>query len=174
MVYQTTSSTRQSSRIVPATLALIFAALMSFVSLNISGSTIALTWLPLLLITLWPRQVPSVYSIALFLAVGLFVDWGSAGAPGQWAIIYLAVFAVLRPDRRAKPIGFVQAVQYWVVALITGLVLLVVTGWFVYGVLPNTLSLARQVGLVTVLLPIVFALRGGLRYILTDADDRDF
>jgi multisubunit Na+/H+ antiporter MnhB subunit len=89
-------------------------------------------------------------------------------------LAYLIVFSVLRPDRRAKPLNFAKAVQNWLMAVGLALATLVLTGWFVYGAWPNVMTLARQIGLVTLFLPLAVLIRRAVRYALTDPDEREF
>jgi len=102
------------------------------------------------------------------------MDWGSNGALGQWALVYLTVFVVLRPDRRDGSVSFFDAIGLWCIGLTVGVIMLIVTGWLVYGVLPNFIELLWQALLVSVLMPVVVGLRNIIRYFLMDPDDRGY
>lgn len=168
------NSSSDGLQVVPATLGLLLFSVVGFLSLNLGNQTITLTWLPLLIISLWPRRILPSLTIVLFLVFGLFIDWGSVGAPGQWALVYLTCLLVLRPDKRVNPINFSGAIKNWFIAAITAAIVISVTGWIVYGRLPDAYVLAQQAGLVTLFMPIFYLLRFMVRYVLTDPDERGY
>lgn len=158
----------------PVVMAFILCLFVAFMHVNIAGRTLSLLCLPLLFVALWPRNLNAQLSIAVFLVAGLFIDWGSVGAPGQWALIYLAIFAVTRPDQRLTPLSFWIALRNWFVAVVIAVIILIVTGSFVYGAWPNFTVLAWQFGLATALLPMLYLLRRVIYYIFSQPDEMDF
>ena len=171
-----TSNTSGSAHFIPASLAFFVSIFISVLHLNLPEpiGSVSLLLLPLLMVALWPSGVNAVVTIVTFLLMGIFMDWGTNGALGQWAFIYLTVFTVLRPDRRENYVNFIGAVGLWVIGALIGVVMLIVTGWLVYGVLPNFPILFKQICLVSLLMPLVVITRNAIRYWLTDPHDRPF
>lgn len=151
---------------------LFAATMLAFLNVNIGGQSVSLTALPLAFIALWPRNVHPILTIILVLIFGIFLDWGSGGAPGQWALVFLAVFGILRPDRRGGTLSLILAIRNWLIAALIAFIILCVTGWFVYGIWPNLNVLARQFGLITLLFPFLYLFRQLIYRFTTDPDDR--
>ena len=158
----------------PATAALFLACVISVLHINLPGGAISFQLLPLLIISLWPRGINSILTIITFFLMGLFMDWGSQGALGQWAVIYLSLFAIMRPDRRDRPLSVFFSIKAWLMGVLIGGCALIVTGWFAYGIGPNFIVLFQQALLVTILIPAILFLRYILVYLMTDPSDRDF
>lgn len=158
----------------PVLIAFTICVFVAFMHVNVAGRVLSLLCLPLLFVALWPRNLNAQLSILIFLFAGLFVDWGSAGAPGQWALVYLAVFAVTRPDQRLAPLSFWLAIRNWFVAVVIAAIILIVSGSFVYGVWPNFAVLAWQFGAMTALLPILYLFRRVMYYIFSHPDEMEF
>jgi len=174
MTFVTQTGTTTTRHFALACFSLFVCSVLSVLNINLPGGSVSLLLLPLLIVSLWPRVVNSIISIAAFFIMGILVDWGTNGALGQWAMIYLAVYAVLRPDRREQSVSFIGAVGLWLLGLLVGTVMLIVTGWIVYAALPNFVGLLKQVVLVSLLMPIVVAVRSVTRFILTDPHDRGY
>lgn len=174
MTFLSQSGTSSSRHFVLACLGLFICSILSVLHVNLPGGSVSLLLLPLLIVSLWPRGVNSIVSIVTFFLMGMLVDWGTNGAVGQWAMIYLAIFTVLRPDRREQSVNFLGAIGLWGLGLMIGIVMLIVTGWLAYGALPNFISLMKQAMLVSVLMPLVVAIRSVTRYLLTDPHDRGY
>jgi hypothetical protein len=100
MTFLTPQTGLSSRSFIPASLSLIVCIFLSVLHVNLPGGSVSLLLLPLLIVSLWPRGVNPVVTIVTFFVMGMFMDWGTNGALGQWAIIYLSVFIGLRPDRR--------------------------------------------------------------------------
>jgi len=168
------SNTATSSYFVPAICALLVSIVMSaiYVKLPDPIGSVSFLLLPLLIVTLWPSRCNAVVTIATFLFMGILMDWGTNGALGQWALTYLVVFAVLRPDRRDNYVNFFGAMGMWCIGLLIGVIMLVVTGWVVYATWPNFIILFKQACLVSILMPLIIALRNLVRMMLTDPHDR--
>lgn len=174
MAYLSQASSTKPQRLIPLILALMIASIISFMSVKVSNQSVSLTWLPLLLIAMWPRYISPIWSVVLCLLFGLFVDWGSAGAPGQWALVYLSCYAFLRPEKRGEKLSILRAILNWLVVCFVAFVVFSVTGKIVYGEWPKLNYFAEQAGLATLLLPVAFMLRQSLRYFLTDPDERGY
>jgi len=158
----------------PACLALLISGFVSVLHVNLPGGSVSLLLLPMLIVSLWPRGVNAIVTIITFFLMGIFMDWGTHGALGQWALVYLAIFSVLRPDRRDGPVRFINAIVLWLLGLLIGTGALIVTGWMVYAALPSFTVLLRQALLVSALMPFVIVIRNISRFLLTDPNDRDY
>lgn len=154
-------------------IALFFCALASVISLRLFGAGVSLTWLPLIVVALWPRDIFPSLSLAIVFSVGLFVDWANAFAPGQWALCYAVCLYVLKPWNRQKRLRAPGALVNAVIATLISMAVLLVTGRFVYGVWPDPKALALGAALALVILPIVMLLRRSVWRWLTDPDDWD-
>ncbi|MGB3456797.1 MAG: hypothetical protein WBG08_01800 [Litorimonas sp.] len=151
-----------NERLIPAAFALLVTGLISVVDIRLFGESWPLTWLPLVVVALWPRQVAVWPSGLLLLAGGLWVDWTSWGAPGQWPLVFLLTYALIRPDARSPSRGIATGALRFIAALCVGVPVLVLTGWVVYGAWPDWGTLARGVASVLVLLPLLILVRDGV------------
>lgn len=174
MTFLMPTKSYNSRHYAPACLALLLSCFISVLHVYLPGGAVSLLLLPMLIVSLWPRGVNAVMTIVTFCLIGIFMDWGTHGTLGQWALTYLAIFAVLRPDRRENPVRFIGAAALWAMGLLIGTVMLIVTGWLVYGVLPNFAVLFRQAILVSALMPFVIMIRNMVRFFLMDPNDRDY
>lgn len=174
MTFLTPTKSYASRHYAPACLALLFSGFMSMLHVNLPGGSVSLLLLPMLIVSLWPRGVNAIVTIVTFFLMGIFMDWGTNGTLGQWVLTYLAIFAVLRPDRRENAVRFIGAVGLWVMGLLIGTIMLIITGWLVYESLPNFVVLLRQALLVSALVPFVVLIRNMARFLLTDPNDRDY
>ncbi|MEP1230567.1 MAG: hypothetical protein ABJG88_07810 [Litorimonas sp.] len=174
MTFVTPHINTSSRNFIPASLSLFVCVFLSVLHINIAGESISLLLLPLLIVSLWPREVNTVVTIGTFFVIGIFLDWGTNGVLGQWAIVYLTVFAILRPNRRDHSLSFFNAVSLWCAGLAIATVMLIITGWLAYGVLPNFTTLFRQALLICAFMPVVVFTRNLVRYALMDPQDRDY
>lgn len=174
MTYLSQSPTHGSRNFVPACIALCLSSLFSILTINFPNNQISLTFLPLLVVCLWPRGVNSVVSILTIFLVGLWMDWITNGALGQWAMVYLTVYAVLRPDRREGAARFFVALRLWLVGMAAGALMLIFTGWVAYGTWPNFTNLFQQALLASAFMPLAVFARNLTRYLVSDPDDRDY
>jgi len=174
MTFLTPQTGLSSRSFIPASLSLIVCIFLSVLHVNLPGGSVSLLLLPLLIVSLWPRGVNPVVTIVTFFVMGMFMDWGTNGALGQWAIIYLSVFIGLRPDRRDGRVSFLGAIGLWGVGLAIGALMIVITGWLVYATLPNFTVLFRQALLISIMMPLAVFIRNIVRLLLTDPQDRDY
>lgn len=159
MAFTTPQSAHRNVDLIPAILSLAVASLVSAVHIDLFGTTWSLLWLPFLIVALWPRRAhPLVTAVILFLA-GLWLDWATLGAPGQWALVFLITFAILRPDLEARPRGVLAAYRRFGAALLLGVPVFIVTGWLVYRAWPDWISLVKGVSLAALILPVISFLR---------------
>ena len=159
MAFVSQAPIRRNSHLVPAALALGLAGLLSPVHLSLFGQSWPLTWLAFAVMALWPRQASPVPSALLLFAGGLWVDWATLGAPGQWALVFALTYAVVRPDQSEPMRGLGTSVWRVVMALLVGVPVFVLSGWFVYGAWPDGLALGRGLLVLLVTLPLIAVLR---------------
>jgi len=146
--------------------------IISVLNVNIAGRTIGFVFLPLIGVCLWPRTDKAVLSIITIFIFGLFLDLLSAGPLGLWPLIFLTVFAVLRPHMRLKAHSFNSALTQWVVALLFALIASYLLGWFARESRPDTTALLFQALAAAALFPLIYGLRHVGRYVFSDADAR--
>lgn len=154
-----------------AGLALFLGGALSIVSVNIWGQSISFAFIPLLVIAIWPRRANEIVSVTLVFAAGLFTDWASGGVTGQWALVFLMTWMLLRPELRDNAYSASQFITAWLAICGLALILLSLTGWFAYRILPDFMTFVRQIALVTVLLPLIFGLRHWLARLFGSDED---
>jgi len=169
LLYSSSSGRRgqTSSAIVIVFVLTIFGAL----NVNILGRSIALSYVPLIGVCLWPRYANPVISITALFFLGLLSDFMTNEALGFHTLVYLTVFAVFRPDRRLKQHIFGTALARWLGTILVALLLVYALGWISRGVRPHVTTLLYQALLATTAFPIVYLCRHFLLYFL-DSDDR--
>ena len=155
MTFVNQTPVRRNGHLVPAALALAAAGLLCVLHLRLFGSSWPLLWLPVTVVALWPSRVGPVLSAVALVAGGLWVDFATLGAPGQWPLVFLMIYAIIRPDQRPAPDGFVSGLSRVAVALILAVVVIGVTGRVVYGVWPDVTSVGRGVLVAMLLSPLV-------------------
>ena len=153
------SSQRSVKLALAAGLLLAFLSAVSVLNVNVAGWRVGFGFVPLLVVLLWPRRANGPVSVAVVFLSGLFADWSMGGVVGQWALVYTVIFALLRAELRNEPFAFLRCFFAWLVAVGFVIILLFVSGHFVFGVLPDFGSLLRQAALGTAVLPFVLALR---------------
>ncbi|WP_298911839.1 hypothetical protein [uncultured Algimonas sp.] len=164
------SPTTRNDRLIPAVLALLVTGLVSVVDVRLFGESWPLTWLPFAVVALWPRHVSTGASGLLLLAGGLWVDWTSWGAPGQWPLVFLITYALIRPGARGGRRGLLAGIRRFVLALLVGVPVMILTGWMVYESWPDWMALGRGLLVVTVILPIFILVRDGLAGRMSEED----
>lgn len=142
-----------------AGLALLLSGAMTAGGVTLFGAYIGFGFLPLLVLTIWPRHANSIFSLVFVFSAGLFTDWGTGGIVGQWALVFLIIWGFFRPELRSSPFSPIGLVFVWCVTCGLAVIVLTLTGWFVYGILPDFMSFARQILLASLLLPVVVLLR---------------
>lgn len=160
-------------KILPALIAglsLFLASVVSIGGLNIFGAQVGFGFVPLLILTIWPRHANALVSLAFVFFIGLFTDWATGGIIGQWALVFTLIWGVLRPELRGAPFAPIRLLFVWFATCGLALVLLSLSGWFVFGILPDFTSLGRQMIFATLLLPIFMLLR---RVVATRFGDRE-
>jgi hypothetical protein len=150
-----------NERLFPAAVALLLTGLISVLDIRLFGQSWPLTWLPFAVVLLWPRQVGLWASGLLLLIGGLWLDWSSWGAPGQWPLVFLLTFLIVRPDiRQGRGLG--PGMSRFAAGLLVGVPVLVLTGWIVYESLPDWGTLGRGVAVAVIALPLMIFLRDRL------------
>lgn len=159
MTFVSTTSARRNSHLVPAALALALTGLLSPLHINLLGQTWPLVWLPFAVVALWPRQASAVPSAVLLFIGGLWVDVATLGAPGQWPLVFLATYSILRPDWAEPGRGVLRGILRVIQALAVGVPVLLLSGWAVWGGWPDWAALGRGVAVLWVALPFLIVLR---------------
>ena len=152
-----------SNRSIPiallAGLCLAVAGALSILSIRGFGQTFSFGFIPLLVLLIWPTRSNEIASLAIIFIAGVFTDWGTAGAIGQSSLIYICIWMLFRPEIRVDPYVFRRLFIVWVLIGIFSVILLSVTGVFIYRIAPDFKSFLTQFILATVFLPIVLGLR---------------
>lgn len=156
---------------VVAGIALLFASALSVGGVHVFGAFAGFGFFPLVVLAIWPRQANTLLSIAFLFFAGIFTDWATASIIGQWAFVYLVIWGVLRPDLRSSPFAPVSLFLFWLATCGLAVLLLSVTGWFVYGVLPDFRSFGRQMLVATLILPVLGVMRGVISRRFSDSED---
>lgn len=162
MGYLGVAPVQRNERLLPTALALLVTGLLSVLEIRLFNESWPLTWLPFAVVALWPRKVGVWPSGLLLLLGGLWVDWTSWGAPGQWPLVFLLTYALIRPDIRGGSRGLGAGMTRFALALLIGVPVLILTGWAVYEAWPDWGTLGRGVVMTTLLLPIFIYLRDKL------------
>ena len=170
MTFVSQTPVRRNGHAVPMVLALALAGLLCVLHLRLFGQSWPLMWLPVAVVALWPSRVGPALSGVVLCAAGLWVDFVTLGAPGQWSIAFLAVYVALRPDLRPPPQGFVSALARVAAALLVAAVMVTATGRLVYGSWPDVAALGRGVATAMLLSPLVIAARAGVARSLSGDD----
>ena len=155
MAFVNPAPIRRNSHLVPTAVALALAGLFSPVHLTLFDQPWSLVWLPFVILSLWPRQAGPVASCILLFLAGLWVDWATLGATGQWPFVFLVTYAVIRPDQAERVRGLTVAFVRLAKALLVGGPVFVLSGWLVYGAWPDWIALGRGIFVAVVMLPLV-------------------
>lgn len=164
----------QNRRVFPAIVAgvaLLIAASLSIAGLNMFGARIGFGFIPLLVLAIWPRRANTLFSLLLVFLAGLFTDWATGGITGQWALVFVLVWGFLRPELRSSPFALIGLFLVWLATCGLALVVLALSGYFVFGILPDFAALGRQMILATFLLPLFLLLRHGFAMRFSDSED---
>ncbi len=170
MAYLDISPAQRNEQLVPAAFALLIIGLISAVDVRLFDESWPLTWLPFVVVALWPRRVSVWPSGILLLVGGLWVDWTTWGAPGQWPLVFLLTYALIRPDIRSDARGLGVGMTRFMIALLVGVPVLILTGWVVYGSWPDWGVLGRGIVVATVMAPVIVFLRDQLADRMTRGD----
>ena len=139
--------------------ALVLAGAFSIGGVHLFGNHFGFGFVPLLILSIWPRFANTLVSVFLVFGAGLFTDWATGGIVGQWALIFSIIWGVFRPELRGSPFSPLSIVLFWIATCGVAVILLFISGWFVFGVHPDWMSLGRQIIAATLLLPIILIFR---------------
>lgn len=153
---------------------LLVLTIIGALNINVFDRSIALTFIPLIGLVLWPRYVNAVAAIISLLFLGLLLDFLTAEPLAMRSIIYLVIFTIFRPDLRTKMHHFGGAFLRWLMIAIIAFILIFLLGWFAMDSRPDIWPLLQQLLAATLLFPIIYGARHFLRIILSDPDDRGF
>lgn len=153
---------------------MLLLTLLATLHVNIGGQSIALTFLPVIGVCLWPRFSNPPGSILLLLLFGILLDFLTFEPLGMRSLIYLTIFAVFRPDLRLKDFRFKMAFGYWVGAIVLSLFLSYVLGWLNHSLRPQWSTLLYQGLVATCLFPLVYSIRHIFKTLARDVGQRGF
>lgn len=154
MYYEMQGPNRRTAPAVVAGLLLFLFGALSIGGISVFNLHFGFDFIPLLIIALWPRRARTFLSVILVFLAGLFTDWGTGGVIGQWALIFTVSWALLRPELSGTPYSPTRLIFAWLAICVLAVVLISVSGRFVFDVFPDLASLGRQIILVTLLFPI--------------------
>jgi len=154
-----------------ASLALLIAGALSIGGINLFGMRAGFGFLPLIVLVVWPRRANRIVSIALIFTVGLFTDWATGGIVGQSALVFMLIWGFLRPEFRSSPFAPIGLFLIWLAACTLAILVIWLSGYFVFRISPDFASLGRQAILATVLLPAFMLLRHGISAQIGDQED---
>ncbi|GLQ19309.1 hypothetical protein ACFFUB_12885 [Algimonas porphyrae] len=152
----------RNTHLIPAMLVFLLSGLLTVLELRLFGQSWPLTWLPLAVVALWPRQVAMLPTALLFMLGGLWVDWTTLGAPGQWSLVFLIAYLLVSPGRSEGDRGLTVGMSRFAATLAIGLPVFILTGRLVYGIWPDWAALGRGVCVATVLVPLLILGRDAL------------
>jgi len=115
--YEMQAPIRKKTPAIVAAIALFLVGAISIGGFHAFGSRYGFGFLPILVLAIWPRYASPLLSIALVFCAGFFVDWATGGILGQWALIFVVIWGVLRPEMRSAPYAVFSILFY----LISGL-----------------------------------------------------
>lgn len=154
-----------------AGLALFIAGAASIAGVRLFGVRVGFGFVPLLVLAIWPRRAHALISIVLVFSAGLFTDWATGGVVGQWALVFVLIWGFLRPELRGSPFAPIGLFLIWLATCGLALVVLSMSGYFVFGILPDLAPLGHQMIFATLLLPLLLLLRRGLEMRFSDTED---
>lgn len=146
---------------------------LALLSLRVGPIDVALTFVPLAGIFMWPQNAAIVMSVCLIFLLGLGLDILSGGPVGLWAFLYLALFGIFRPDLRPMYTGLYPAFLTYLVWIATTLLAIVfVATVFIPG---KTLwiALILQAIMALVLFPPIYFTNQFIYKLLTDPDSAE-
>lgn len=155
-------------------LTLFLLTLLGCLHINIFGQSIALTFLPVIGVCLWPRFSNPTGSILLLLVFGILLDFLTFEPLGMRSLVYLIIFTVFRPDLRLKDFRFNMAFAYWMGAIVLSLILSYFLGWFGHSTRPQWGELLLQGLMATFLFPLVYSVRYVFKTLVRDVGQRGF
>ena len=104
----------------------------SLLSINIAGYHIALSYLPLAGVFLWPRLANPMISIIGICALGGLADLLGETPLGFWAFVYLTYFMIFRPDARENSAGFWDLwIGFFIAVLVAGFTMIAASFIFI-------------------------------------------
>lgn len=104
-VYDLTTAPRARRYALLAILTTSLLCVLSQIGINFNRQTVTFMFVPTLAIYLWPTGANSVISILGIFALGLLQDYLSYGPTGLWAVTWLSLFLLFRPDLREKTVS---------------------------------------------------------------------
>lgn len=142
-----------------AGIALFLAGAISIGGVHALGHYMGFGLVPLIVIAIWPRHANEIVSLVFVFLAGLFTDWATGGVLGQWALVFCAAWGVCRPSLRSSAFAPVGFVLIWLAMCAMAVLLISLSGWFVFGVFPDFAAMGRQVVLASLCLPLALVIR---------------
>ena len=169
--FETQAPIRKKLPAIVSGLALFLASALSIGGIHVLGFYVGFGFIPLLVLAIWPRRAATLLSFAFVFFAGLFTDWATGGITGQWALVFTVMWGWLRPELRSSPFTPMSLFLVWFASCGLALILLSISGWFVFRVFPDLASLGRQMLLATVLLPMFMLFRSLIASWFGERDD---
>jgi hypothetical protein len=157
--YEMRAPVRKVLPAIVAGVALFLSSALSIGGVNLFGAYFGFGFIPLLVLTIWPRHANTGVSLLLVFLAGLFTDWGTGGIIGQWTLVYLVIWGFLRPELRAAPFSLSGLLLAWVAICGITFILIILSGWFVFGIMPDFATLGRQIVFASMMLPMALLSR---------------
>ena len=146
-----------------ALFAALLLTLVGTLNVNIMKLNISLSWLPLLVIALWPHGAPPIRSVIAIFFLGLAQDWLHMGVPGQWALSYLLFIFLFRPFERLRPLTFGKGLRLWVGAITIAALVLTLSGRIIFKDWPYWGAILQPALLATLAFPLFWILRNRMQ-----------
>lgn len=163
MSFLGSSSSLRQGQFIHAVISGLLLTLFGTLNVNVFNVNISLSWLPLLVIALWPHGAGPVRSVIAIFLLGLAQDWLHMGVPGQWALVYLLCILLYRPFERIRPLKFGHALRLWIGALVIAIVVFTVSGRIIYKEWPYWQALLQPALLATLAFPVFWILRNRMQ-----------
>lgn len=152
-----------------AVIALWFSTFLANITFNVFGYGLEFTFLPIIVLFLWPNGAElNLTYVGIFLS-GLTMDLLNADALGGWSFIFLIFFSILYPFKSGRELGLVESWLNFLLSLSALIFGFSLAEYF--GILDANYSDLLFVGSACFLLfPIVFRFRKMLRSSLAGDD----
>jgi len=151
--------------------ALVLAGALSIGGIHLFGAQFGFRFIPLLVLAIWPRKANTILSIIFVFFAGVFTDWAAGDVVGQQAFLFMLVWGFLRPELLNPTLSWSRSFLVWGGICCLAIFVTTLSGWFVYGIMPDFLAFGRQLVLATMLLPVVLIVRLILEKRYSDGED---
>ena len=148
--------------------------ILSSLTFTVDGNVTALTWLPMTAVFLWPRWSHPFVTPVLICLLGVLADLMMGRLLGLSSLVYLIFFWLVKPTERETKLGLWQAwLEFSFVTTLILHILIFLVGRVV-DIDVDWHELWRQLFVVILAFPLVFALLALVRRWLIDPDDVNY